>query len=108
MEKIFVFADFDWLKESQLIGELCYERLRGSSCTHRQLSHPSLFLSMQTYLTMRKEQIMMPIQNLMLHAKKTYIETKAWLQVCRGNNEMIYISDSHCSILILHILQILL
>lgn len=30
MEKIFVFADFDWLKESQLIGELCYERLRGS------------------------------------------------------------------------------
>lgn len=30
MEKIFVFADFDWLKEPQGIGELCYERLRGS------------------------------------------------------------------------------
>ena len=30
MEKIFVFADFDWLRAPQLIGELCYERLRGS------------------------------------------------------------------------------
>ncbi|MBC8618526.1 type II toxin-antitoxin system HipA family toxin [Parabacteroides faecis] len=30
MKKIFVFADFDWLKEMELIGELSYESLRGS------------------------------------------------------------------------------
>lgn len=30
MKKIFVFADFDWLKEVELIGELSYESLRGS------------------------------------------------------------------------------
>lgn len=30
MKKIFVFADFDWLKDVELIGELSYESLRGS------------------------------------------------------------------------------
>lgn len=30
MDKLYVYADFDWLKESELIGELGYESLRGS------------------------------------------------------------------------------
>ena len=30
MKKLYVFADFDWLKEPRLIGELNYESLRGS------------------------------------------------------------------------------
>lgn len=30
MKKLFVYADFDWLKEIELIGELSYESLRGS------------------------------------------------------------------------------
>lgn len=30
MEKLYVYADFDWLKEIELIGELGYESLRGS------------------------------------------------------------------------------
>lgn len=30
MEKLFVFGDFNWLKEPEFIGELCYEKLRGS------------------------------------------------------------------------------
>jgi serine/threonine-protein kinase HipA len=30
MEKLFVFGDFNWLHEPELIGELCYEKLRGS------------------------------------------------------------------------------
>lgn len=30
MEKLLVYADFDWLTEAQLIGELGYESLRGS------------------------------------------------------------------------------
>ncbi len=30
MEKLLVYADFDWLKEIELIGELTYELLRGS------------------------------------------------------------------------------
>lgn len=29
MEKLFVFADFDWLERPELIGRLTYERLRG-------------------------------------------------------------------------------
>lgn len=29
-EKLLVYADFDWLKEIELIGELSYESLRGS------------------------------------------------------------------------------
>lgn len=30
MRKLYVYADFDWLKEVELIGELGYESLRGS------------------------------------------------------------------------------
>lgn len=30
MKKLYVFADFDWLKEPRLFGELSYESLRGS------------------------------------------------------------------------------
>lgn len=30
MKKLYVYADFDWLKEPRLVGELCYESLRGS------------------------------------------------------------------------------
>ena len=30
MKKLYVYADFDWLKEIKLIGELGYESLRGS------------------------------------------------------------------------------
>lgn len=30
MKKLYVFADFDWLKEPRLIGELSYESFRGS------------------------------------------------------------------------------
>ena len=30
MKKLYVYADFDWLKEIELIGELDYESLRGS------------------------------------------------------------------------------
>lgn len=29
MKKLYVYADFDWLKEVELIGELGYESLRG-------------------------------------------------------------------------------
>lgn len=31
MKRLYVFADFDWLKGPQLIGELSYESLRGSN-----------------------------------------------------------------------------
>lgn len=30
MERLFVFADFNWLGKGELVGELCYENLRGS------------------------------------------------------------------------------
>lgn len=30
MKKLWVYADFDWLKDIELIGELSYEKLRGS------------------------------------------------------------------------------
>ena len=30
MERLFVFADFNWLDRPELVGELCYEKLRGS------------------------------------------------------------------------------
>lgn len=30
MKRLYVFADFDWLKGPRLIGELSYESLRGS------------------------------------------------------------------------------
>ncbi len=30
MDKLIVFADFDWLEKPEVVGELCYEKLRGS------------------------------------------------------------------------------
>ena len=30
MERLLVFADFDWLDKPELVGELCHEKLRGS------------------------------------------------------------------------------
>ena len=30
MERLLVFADFNWLVSPELVGELCYEKLRGS------------------------------------------------------------------------------
>lgn len=30
MERLLVFADFDWFDKPELVGELCYEKLRGS------------------------------------------------------------------------------
>lgn len=30
MKKLYVYADFDWLKEVELIGEFGYESLRGT------------------------------------------------------------------------------
>lgn len=30
MKRLLVFADFDWLDKPELVGELCYEKLRGS------------------------------------------------------------------------------
>lgn len=30
MERLLVFANFDWLDKPELVGELCYEKLRGS------------------------------------------------------------------------------
>ena len=30
MKKLYVYADFDWLKDIELVGELGYESLRGS------------------------------------------------------------------------------
>ena len=51
MKKLYVFADFDWLKEPRLVGELSYESLRGSDSygfcysTEWLTDYGSLFLS---------------------------------------------------------------
>lgn len=51
MEKLLVYADFDWLKEIEFIGELSYESLRGSDCYGFKYDknwlkrHGNLFLS---------------------------------------------------------------
>lgn len=50
MKRLYVFADFDWLKEARLIGELSYESLRGSDsygfCYSGEFrDYGSLFLS---------------------------------------------------------------
>jgi serine/threonine-protein kinase HipA len=39
MKKLWVYADFDWLKEIELIGELSYEMLRGSETYGFQFSN---------------------------------------------------------------------
>ena len=51
MKRLYVYADFDWLKEVELIGELGYESLRGSDSYSFSIdkdwlrSHGALFLS---------------------------------------------------------------
>ena len=51
MKKLYVYADFDWLKEIELIGALGYETLRGSDSycftfsNEWLLQHGDLFLS---------------------------------------------------------------
>ena len=51
MKKLYVYADFDWLKEVELIGELGYESLRGTDSYSFTFNnewlkkHSSLFLS---------------------------------------------------------------
>ncbi|MBO4614592.1 MAG: HipA domain-containing protein [Bacteroidales bacterium] len=51
MEKIYVFADFDWLKCPELIGELGFENIRGSESYNFSFAdswlkeHPDIFLS---------------------------------------------------------------
>lgn len=51
MKKLYVYADFDWLKEIELVGELGYESLRGSDSYCFAFSdewlkkHGDLFLS---------------------------------------------------------------
>lgn len=51
MKKLYVYADFDWLKEVELVGELGYESLRGSDSYCFAFSnewlkkHGDLFLS---------------------------------------------------------------
>lgn len=51
MRKLYVYADFDWLKEIELIGELGYESLRGSDSYSFSFNaewlkkHSGLFLS---------------------------------------------------------------
>lgn len=50
MRKLYVYADFDWLKEAALIGELGYESLRGTDsysftfCEEWLRKHGDLFL----------------------------------------------------------------
>ena len=51
MKRLYVYADFDWLKDTQLVGELSYESLRGSDSYGFQFSnewlkqHGDIFLS---------------------------------------------------------------
>ena len=51
MEKIYVFANFDWLKCPELIGELGFENIRGSESYNFSFAdswikeHPDIFLS---------------------------------------------------------------
>lgn len=51
MKKLYVYADFDWLKNPELIGELSYESLRGSDSYGFKFSdqwlehHADIFLS---------------------------------------------------------------
>ena len=51
MKRLYVYADFDWLKDTQLVGELSYESLRGSDSYGFKFSnewlkqHGDIFLS---------------------------------------------------------------
>ena len=48
MKKLYVYADFDWLKEIELVGELGYESLRGFDRTPE--GHRIHFASAMTLL----------------------------------------------------------
>ena len=45
MQTLYVYADFDWLKEVELVGELGYESLRGSdrSILNRERTYSDVF-----------------------------------------------------------------
>ncbi len=51
MKRLYVYADFDWLKDTELVGELSYESLRGSDSYGFKFSdewlkqHGDIFLS---------------------------------------------------------------
>ena len=51
MKRLYVYADFDWLKDTQFVGELSYESLRGSDsygfkfCDRWLKQHGDIFLS---------------------------------------------------------------
>ncbi len=52
MKTLYVYADFDWIEETELVGELGYESLRSSDCYCFTLNdgcfekkHGDLFLS---------------------------------------------------------------
>ena len=51
MKRLYVYADFDWLKKTELVGELSYESLRGSDsygfkfCDRWLKQHGDIFLS---------------------------------------------------------------
>mgnify|MGYP007060414254 CR=1 FL=1 len=55
MKKLYVYADFDWLKEMELIGELGYESLRGADSYSFTFNnewlrqHSDLFSGVLTY-----------------------------------------------------------
>lgn len=55
MKKLYVYADFDWLKEMELVGELGYESLRGSDSYSFSFNdewlrkHGDLFLSYELH-----------------------------------------------------------
>ena len=41
MKMLYVYADFDWLNETELVGELGYESLRDRKSTRLNSSHAS-------------------------------------------------------------------
>ena len=45
MKTLYVYADFDWIEETELVGELGYESLRSSDCYCFTLNDGDLFLS---------------------------------------------------------------
>jgi len=58
MKKLYVYADFDWLKEVEFIGELGYESFRGSDSYSfkfpiARLKSTMLLLSAMTLTTIR-------------------------------------------------------
>ena len=42
MKTLYVYADFDWIEETELVGELGYESLRSSDCYCFTMNHECL------------------------------------------------------------------